>query len=77
MEEFFFLKFYFQLDLTFKGLKILNNLTTKKVYVVLLENLIKNKSKVMKEFSKYIKLILNKFTKLYIFWYAMVGGSNK
>ena len=47
---------YFQLDLTFKGLKNLNNLTTKKVYVVLLENLKKNKSKVMKEFSKIYKI---------------------
>ena len=40
---FFSKDLYFQLDLTFKGLQNLSNLTNKKVYVVLLENLIEKK----------------------------------
>ena len=53
---FFSKDLYFQLDLTFKGLQNLSNLTNKKVYVVLLENLIEKKSDVMREFSKIYKI---------------------
>ena len=47
---------YFQKDLAINGLNDLINLN-KKVYVVILENLIKNKKRVMQDFCRY--LILN------------------
>lgn len=49
---------YFQKDLAINGLNDLIKLK-KKIYVVLLENLIKNKKKVMKDFCKIFKV---KFT---------------
>lgn len=64
--SFFFPKdLYFQLDLTFKGIYSLINLKKdKKIFIVLLENLILNKTHVMKNFCKifdikFSKILLN------------------
>jgi|TARA_B100000959_G_C14978491_1_gene622504 hypothetical protein len=58
--KFFFPKdLYFQYDLVFNGLSDLTKIS-QHTYVVLLENLIKNKSKVMKDFCRIYKIKFSK-----------------